>query len=315
MEPKYHIDGTQEFGYSTEKRCWHSFYLLMNTVKRVCEHYNNASVHDLNGYAAHFCYRRLVSFDTLIKVVLEHNDVLSANCLLRMLGDSVAVFHLIYMENDVDLRWLRHALYVIDGCEQNMKVLGDGEINRGTMPDEEFEVFSKRLEGNIKRRQRMMNEAQQIIDYSPLRNQDKEAFDKIIKDRNWKFKEFKSYKRKGENQYKWKELYEIIGRCEHFDLLSFISQYVHGLSMSNLVMDMNVENRDGVITEAFGLINKLNEDMLMFFGMDYPYIMEGLLDSKMREKLLACYDDEHRPTVEQWTEWVMNNINCFYRGN
>lgn len=314
MEPKYHIDGTQEFGYSTVKRCWFSFYLLMNTVKRVCERYNNASVHDLNGYAAHFCYRRLISFDTLIKVVLEHNDVLSANCLLRMLGDSVAVFHLIYMENDADLRWLRHALYVLDGCEQNMKVLGDGEINRGTMPDEDFELFSKGLEGNIKRRLRMMNEAQQIIDHSPLCNKDNVAFDKITRDRNWKFKEFKSYKRKGENQYKWNELYEIIGRCEHFDLLSFISQFAHGLSMSNLVMDMNVENRDGVITEAFALINKLNDDALMFFMMDYPYIMEGLLDPEMRDKLLSCYDDEHRPTVEQWNEWIVNNINC-YLGN
>ena len=117
MEPKYHIDGTEEFGYITINRFLYSFYLYMNTVKRLTNLYHNASIQFLKGYVAHFCYLRLVSFDTLIKVILNNKDYLSANCILRMLGDSVAVFRLIYMEPDKDLLVLRHSLYVIDGCE------------------------------------------------------------------------------------------------------------------------------------------------------------------------------------------------------
>ena len=143
MGMQFHIEGTEEFGYITFNRCLFSFYNLLNTVKRVCARYNNASVWDLNGYAAHFCYLRLKSFDTLLKVVKEQNDFISASCLLRMLGDSVAVFHLIYMEPDPDWRWLRHALYIIDGCERNMVALPENDMGEEALPENERKIFKE----------------------------------------------------------------------------------------------------------------------------------------------------------------------------
>ena len=312
MSRTYHIDGTQEFGYSTVNRYLYSYYSFTNTVKRVCELYNNASVHDLNGYAAHFCYRRVKAFHTFTKIVVEHKDYITSNCVLRMLGDSVSVFHLVYMEKNPHYRWLRHALYVLEGCEKNMEVLRGGDFNKEAMPEEEFEIFKQQLNFNVELRKRLMFEAQQIIDTSPLKLQDEAAFKKIVKDRNWKFKEFKNYKNIKENQYSWHELYEKIGRCEHFDLLTYISQYVHALSMSNLVMEMNVQNRDGLIAEALGLINKLNDDVLLFFSMNYPYIMDGFLAPDMRDKILSCYDDEHRPDLSSWETRISNCKKAYY---
>ena len=308
MGAGFHIDGTQEFGYSTINRYWYSFYIFMNTVKRVCARYNNASVWDLNGYAAHFCYRRLKSFDTLAKVVLEHKDYISAGCILRMLGDSVAVFHLIYMEPEPDLRWLRHALYVIDGCEENLKVLPDLETNKDVMTEVEFEQIQKGVRFNRSLRERLMNQAQQILDQSPLQTKNKEAFDKIVKDRNWKFKEFKTYKRVYNNRFEQRELYERIDMSEGYDVLSFISQYAHGLSMSNLVMDMNEHNRDGILCEALGLIKRLNAYLMHYYLLDYYDIMNGLFEPDMRDKILSCYDDEHRPSIETWDQQIKDLI-------
>jgi len=308
MELKFHIEGTEEFGYFAFNRCLYSFYVLMNTVKQVCARYNNASVWDLNGYAAHFCYLKLKSFDTLLKVVKEQKDFISANCILRMLGDSVAVFHLIYMEPDPDWRWLRHALYVIDGCEENLKVLPDGEINKDVLTEVELEQFNKGVQHNRDLRKRLMDQAQQILDCSPLKNKDKEAFDKIVKDRNWKFKEFKTYKRVYDNKYEQRELYERIEMCEGFDVLSFISQYAHGLSMSNLVMEMNEHNRDGILCEALALIKRLNAYLMEYYLMDYYDIMNGLLEPDMRDKILSCYDDEHRPSIEMWNKQIKDLI-------
>lgn len=308
MGMQFHIEGTEEFGYITFNRCLFSFYNLLNTVERVCARYNNASVWDLNGYAAHFCYLRLKSFDTLLKVVKEQNDFISASCLLRMLGDSVAVFHLIYMEPDPDWRWLRHALYVIDGCEQNMKALPENDLNEGTMPDDELEIFKEQNRHNRELRERLQYQAQRIVDRSSLQNLDREAFDKIVTDKNWKFKEFKTYKKVGSNQYKWTELYERIGMCKGFDVLSFISQYAHGLSMSNLVMEMNERNLDAVIGETFALIKRLNTYMMHYYLLDYHYIMNGLLEPDMRDKILSCYDDEHRPSIETWNQQIRDLI-------
>lgn len=308
MDTRYHIDGTHEFGYSLINRFEYSFHMYMNTVKRLTNLYQYASVQFLKGYVAHFCYLRLKSFDTLIKVVVEHKDYVSANCLLRMLGDSVAVFRLIYGEKDKDLLLLRHALYVIDGCERNMAVLPEKDISEGALPDNELEEANKQIRYNREHRQRLMREAQEILNQSTLPQRNKTAFDKIVEDRNWKFKEFKFYKKKGSNQYKWQELYDLIDECKYYDLLSYISQYAHCLSMSNLVIQLNEKNMSGIIAEAVGLIDRLHYYTLGFFADDYQYIMEGLLDSEMRDKILSYFDKQYRPDVVSWNQGVMNKI-------
>lgn len=308
MEPKHHIDGTENFGYITINRFLYSFYLYMNTVKRITSLYRCASVNELKGYVAHFCYLRLRSFDTFIKVVLEHKDYVSANCLLRMLGDCVAVFRLIYMEPDKDLLILRHCLYVIDGCERNLEVLPEKNINEDCLSAEELAESNKAIQTNRAHRQRMIREAQEKLDISPLKLRDKAAFGKIVEDRNWKFKEFKDYKKKGSNQYKWRELYELIDCCIVFDLLSYISQYVHGLSMSNLVIELDEQNIDGVVGEALGLIKRLHKYTMAFYPEEQRYILEGLLEPDMRDKILAYFDDEHRPDIATWNQDVMNKL-------
>lgn len=302
---KYHIEGTELFGYSTVKRYLYSLYMFMNTVQRICQLYNYSSVLDMRGYVAYFCNRRLKAFDTLYKVVTIHRDYISANCILRMLGDSVAIFNLIYyMEENEEFKWFRHALYVLDGCEDNLKVLDNGDLNKGSMPDCEFEEYNKKLRYNQKIRQRLIYDANYILNNLSLPQKDKEAFDIIVSDRNWKFKEFKSYKKKGANQYKWSEMYKMIEDSNHHDILSFISQFAHGLSMSNLVMDMNEENRDGILSEALVLMNKLNRCTLSLFQSKVRYIMDGLLEPQLRDQIFACFDEEHRPSIEQWNDRV-----------
>ena len=305
---RYHIDGTQDFGYSPINRFEYSFHMYMNTVKRLTSLYQYASVQYLKGYVAHFCYLRLKSFDTLIKVVVEHKDYVSANCLLRMLGDSVAVFRLIYGEKDKDFLLLRHALYVIDGCERNMAVLPEKDISEGALPDNELEEANRQIRYSREHRQRLMREAQEILNQSTLPQRDKAAFDKIVEDRNWKFKEFKFYKKKGSNQYKWQELYDLIDECKYYDLLSYISQYVHGLSMSNLVIKLDESNMDGVVAEGVGLLDRLHEYTLEFFTEEYENILEGLLDPEMSEKIRTYFDEQHRPDVATWNQGVMNKI-------
>lgn len=308
MQPEYHIKGTEKFGYITINRFLFSFYMYMNTVKRITNLYHNASVQFLKGYVAHFCYLRLKSFDTLIKVVCDHKDYISSNCILRMLGDSVAIFRLIYMEENKDLLVLRHCLYVIDGCERNLDVIPEMHENDGYLSDEEFRKAKEATNYNRELRQRLIREAQEMLDASPLQQKDKAAFDRIVEDRNWKFIEFKDYKHKGSNQYKWKDLYKLINCCEGFDVLSFISQYAHGLSMSNLIMEMNEHNIDAIVCEALGLIRTLHRYTLAFFSEEQRYILEGLLEPEMSAKILTCYDEKHRPKITEWNQDVVNKL-------
>lgn len=301
MSKYYHIDGTQEFGYSTHNRFLYSFYMYLNTVKTVCKLCDNyAPVNWLKGYVAHFCYVRLKSFDTFFKVFVEHKDYVSACSLLRMLGDSVAVFHLVYMEPDADLRTLRHCLYVLDGCKKSLEVLPEENINKGTLPGDELDDLNRQIKFNREHREKMMREVREMLDNSPLKNKDETAFNKIVEDCNWKFKEFKDYRKIKNNQYQWRELYEMIGRSNHFDVFSFFSQYAHGLSMSNLNTKPGQHVFDGIIGEGVALLDLMNLYALKFFGSEVYYIYEGLLIPQMRDKILKCFDDKHRPTIEEW---------------
>lgn len=303
---KYHIDGTEEFGYSTINRYLYTFYFFKNAVKRVCELYQFASVQNLKGYVAHFCYVRLVSFDTFIKVVCQHKDYVTANCILRMLGDCIAILHLIYLESDKDLLILRHALYVIDGAEKNLEVLPEFEIKKGAVKEDELHNANKQIQINREHRHRLIFEAQELLNKSPLKFKDKDAFDKIVKDRNWKFKKFEKYKRITSNQYKWTELYDRIDMSKYIDVLSYISQYTHGLSMSNLVLEMDSSNCDGIVCEAINLIDRMYDYMFQFFKEERCYILEGLLQPESRDSILACYDDMHRPSIDLWNSRVTN---------
>jgi hypothetical protein len=113
----------------------------------------------------------------------------------------------------------------------------------------------------------MMREAQEILDFLPQKRLDEKAFNKIVEDRNWKFKEFKDYKKNKNNQYQWKELYEQIDYCDKYDLLSYMSQFAHGLSMSNLVINLNAQNCDSVIAEALGLLDRMYVYVMEFFSL------------------------------------------------
>ena len=79
-------------------------------------------------------------------------------------------------------------------------------------------------------------------------------------------------------------MYELIVCCKGFDLLSYISQYAHGLSMSNLVIELDEHNIDGIVCEALGLIKRLHKYTMAFYPEEQRYILEGLLEPDMRDK-------------------------------
>lgn len=294
------------FGGEWRNRYLYSLYLCMGIVKVVCRLHNYANVGYMKGYVAHFCYIRLKSFDTLLKVVEMHHDHVSANCILRMLADCIAVFRLIYLEPDENIRLLRHALYVIEGCEQNLEVLPEElDMNEGAVPEVELEYYKQGIQGNRNHRKRLMDEANEILVNSPLKEKDQAAFNKIVEKRNWKFKSFDV----STKSYSWAELYKMIDRVGNQNPFSFLSQYVHGLSMSNLVITNKAVDRNNLLFEGIGLLETMIDYMLLFFKEEQFAIFQVFLESDIQKKLFSCFDDEYRPKVNEWNGMVFNKLN------
>ena len=79
--------------------------------------------------------------------------------------------------------------------------------------------------------------------------------------------------------------------------------------MSNLIIELDEQNCDGVIGEALGLLDRMNMYVMDFYSDETLYIIDGLKEPEMRDKILACYDDEHRPSIEEWDRQFSMNIN------
>ena len=91
-------------------------------------------------------------------------------------------------------------------------------------------------------------------------------------------------------------------------MLSYISQYAHGLSMSNLIVELDEQNINGVVGEALGLIKRLHKYTLAFYPEEQRLILEELLEPEMRDKILACYDEKHRPDATSWNQDIINKL-------
>ena len=63
------------------------------------------------------------------------------------------------------------------------------------------------------------------------------VIDKLIKSQNWKFKTFGSANRN--NSYSWLEMYEKIKLQCKPTFFSYLSEFVHGLSISNIAVDID----------------------------------------------------------------------------
>lgn len=300
------------FGGEWGNRYLYSLYLCMGIVKVVCHLHNYANVGYLKGYVAHFCYIRLMSFDTLMKVVEMHHDHVSAKCILRMLADCIAVFRLVYLEPDENIRLLRHSLYVIEGCEKNLEILPEElDMNEGAVPEIELEYYKQGIRGDRDHRKRLMAEANELLDNSPLKGKDEAAFNKIVEKRNWKFKSFEV----STKSYSWADLYKMIDRIGKQNPFSFLSQYVHGLSMSNLVIINKAADRNALLLEGIGLLETMIDYMLLFFKDEQYDIFQVFLEPDTINKLFSCFDDEHRPNLDDWYGMVYRKLSSLMFAN
>ena len=73
------------------------------------------------------------------------------------------------------------------------------------------------------------------------------------------------------------------------DMLSFFSQYVHGLSISNLTIDTSDETFEPLIGFAIALLGKVNTIINNDFGVDKLLLLKGFMQSDYGTEYLSYY--------------------------
>ncbi len=197
--------------------------------------YPGSSVAVIPAYALAFIERVLVQSLTLADIARERKDYVTVCVLVRVLADNIATLNLIYNCEDEEEKSLRHLLYVLDGVQTRWTLLNERRMKYDcNITKDAFDALCQQVQG-------AKDNAKACIDYCittiqglPFYRMNKMQIDVLIERKNWKYKTLG----KPNNSYSWKEMYGMLNIKEGVDMFSsFLSQYVHGLSISNLVLE------------------------------------------------------------------------------
>ena len=210
------------------------------------------SVSDIPGYVLLICRKILTQFSTLVIVSRQRNDYNSVCSLVRILADSIATLNLIYCCDDDEERIIRHLLYVLDGVSERDKLLNerypeyDGRISREVFDSlcAQYQEAKENAKGCIKY-------CIDTIKKSPYYRTHQADIDDLIQKRNWKFKTISEPKPR--DGYSWKDMYQILKINMADEMFPYLSQYIHGLSISNTILN-DKDDFDAPLSFAFCLL-------------------------------------------------------------
>lgn len=230
------------------------------------------TVADIPSYALAFIRKVLVQSSTLVMVAREREDYNTVCAMVRMLADNMATLNLVYGSDDKEDRVLRHLLYVMDGVfERYSTLIGhpmhyDGKIPRGT-----YEALKKQVQGAIDNAASCMSFCENEIKSRSTYQTNREHIDKLINKIDWKYKQLGASQLKS---YTWKEMYEKLDIKTGSEMFPFLSQYVHGLSVSNIALN-DPDDFDAPLSFAACLLGWL----FRFLRKEYePYVGEYTME-------------------------------------
>lgn len=222
-----------------------------------------SEVDNMKGYQSKILRKCAHSFHTLYSVIVDEHDYYAAGTIIRMLTDNLASYNLIYHEKDVTLKHLRHYLFILDGLAQRKKLLGNHEMKYdGNISKVEYDALENQVRAAKENALGAMEFCKKAIRHLPIWESQKDAVEVLIDKQNWQFIDVA----KSKGHYKWEQLYGMLSDKKAFtDMTVYLSQFVHGLSLSNLTMDNTPAEFEPLVGFGISLIGYA----LKFIGNDF----------------------------------------------
>lgn len=166
----------------------------------------------------------------------EREDYNTVCSLVRILADNVSTIRLVYVTDDEEEKILRHLLYVMDGVSTRYEYLnGRPKKYDGKIPRESYDALCMQVQEAKDNALGCITFCTNEIKARPCYSLRQKNYDVLIQYRNWKFKAID--KPRPKDAYTWNEMYRKLDVINTGEMFSFFSQYVHGLSISNIVLN------------------------------------------------------------------------------
>lgn len=236
------------------------------------------TVDDIPSYVLSFINKILVQATTLVMIARERNDYNTVCAMVRMIADNVAALNLVYNCEEDEEKVLRHLLYVMDGVTVRYDALvGHPMHYDGKIPQEAYDQLKLQVQGAIDNTAHCISFCEKAIKTRTTYKIFKSQIDTLIKKRDWKFRELGNPNKKS---YSWKEMYSKLDIKTGDEMFPYLSQYVHGLSVSNIAIG-DPEDFNAPLSFAYCLIGWLFNYLLNVYGPHLGgYTREDILKIK-----------------------------------
>lgn len=271
-------------GMTYEELFQYMIVFLDHEVTHLRGIHTSIAINDIKAYPLQIATRIIKMAMTLHSVIERNNDYPVSNIIVRCMADSLSALYLIYGGKDEEIKSLRHYLYIIDGIKGRLKEYPEKYEYDDRISKEEYDKLHQQLiecRGNY---QRTYDFSKSMIERLELYDGRKAVVDGLIRDGNWKFKTLGSAK----NYYNWKEMYNFLGLEKSSSFFSLLSEFVHGLSTSNLIVEIGETTFEPIYSFATSLLDRLHK----FLEREYVQDMEIV-----RPQMLSVLLDENVPPI------------------
>jgi len=181
---------------------------------------------------------------------------------------------------------LRHFLFVLDGLSEReiqfskhkSKFDGKNSVN-------EHNALCNKVVNAYDNTIKSIDFCKEQISHLELYKSQCEFVKKLINNRNWKFYGFDNPTKR----YNWPEMYKKLDSNNTLsDIFTYHSQFVHGLSISNLIIELDDNGLDEVYY-SYGsiLLDKVMNFIETDFGMSREELRNGYVKSEFCNDLLC----------------------------
>lgn len=279
-------------------------FILETYVDTVNDLYHSHYANEIKSYQGIILRRIVNTYKTLNQIMEVSQDPFSGYSLLRTIADSICTYCFIYDNDNSDEVEFRHFLFLLDGCSQF--------VNKFHLVINKNELIEEKERNNIEIQ--FEQEKSDINDFHQrllvfLQNTHivmkfPSETESIIRNRDWKYRTIISYSRK--KSYSWQDIYKKAG-CDVFSanfLSAYLSQYVHGLFLSNsknpdtkvhypLIYDFATSLEQRLISAILNCYKEDNIEKIFFSNIDLGKMHESDIDI---EKIIS-YFNRKRHTI------------------
>ena len=278
-----------------------SYYDAYKAIYSLCAHevtrlrtlFPEGAINNINGYKVGIITKEMFAFHSLITLIEQNQDYSTSASILRSIADNLSTYILIYHQKSEDELLLRHYLYLIDGLKARYTAMSSIHPPKDTpISNEEKQETERNVSFAKKNTSDAILFCKRKIWTLNIYNEKVNAINHLLTTINgWRYRSLDCYKQ----ILSWKEMYSLINGKESSQFfISYLSQYVHGLSSSNLLIDTkNKETFEPLIGIGISFLGIIHEFAQNDFGIEKNNLIEGFLKSEYATDYLSYIEPNH----------------------